>query len=187
MILGDNQPKENRMNTTLPAPAPHSRVMRVLPTYNPPMMFPDVVWTQEEKFRYVADLIESLPPGHFNLNHWFIIPGDGEWDPDLESYTEITHTAPLVELMHQCGTTACIAGWITADQIHPAFALNFPGDAQDWAGRWLELDHLQAHRLFTDLGFWRSVTQGYIRCLSDVTREEAVQVLRDIADGTREL
>lgn len=172
--------------TTLPAPAPDTRIMKVLPLKNPPLAFPEVVWTREEKLDYVADLIESLPAEHFSLSSWFHFVGP-VWDSDSETYVELLHADALPVLMHTCGTTACIAGWIAVDQIHPAFTLKNDSDAEYFSGAWLGLRDFEAHLLFTDPYWWRqNLNNPEVHNLDDVSQEDAVFILRSLADGTLE-
>ena len=174
--------------TTLPAPAPHTMVRRAIAMDHPPLMFPDVVWTREEKFLYVADLLESLPPHSFSMNHWFIFGDlhDIQLD-EVDHYTDVVRRANLPTLMHRCGTTACIAGWIATDQVHPAFTLRYEGSAEDFAGKWLGLDSEQANNLFTNIHWWKGVLDKPLESLTEVHQADAVQVLRDIACGNLDL
>lgn len=174
---------------TLPAPVKEDLVKRALPVYDPPLMFPDTKWTQQERFHYVADLIESLPAKHFDMTSWFNLGDVSEFEEDTfhRFDSEKITVANLPTLMHRCGTTACIAGWIAVDQIHPAFTLKTDHEAEQWSARWLDIDATGGHKLFTDHGWWGQQLDRPIYSLEDITQDEAVEVLRGIAQGNIDL
>lgn len=102
-----------------------------------------------ENIQKVRDVIAGLPPRRFDMSDYSSGPSDYP-------------TAP--ELLHGCGTAACIAGWAAAladpDSKRP---LNSRAiyDAQDWFG----LDHAQADQLFCpqsiSLADWHKITRSH--------------------------
>lgn len=89
----------------------------------------------------VRDHIASLPPGRFNMRYLFKDRRGERWSDE----------APHAQLVHPCGTAACIAGWTLA-----LFAPNKRGGDADDAQTLLGLDEYQADELFLPQGYRNS-------------------------------
>lgn len=143
-----------------------------------------------ELLNQVADLIEQTD--RFNLSYLVRGPGDGH-------RMEYSFTAS--ELMHNCQTTACVAGW-TNVLLAGEDSNRWVGDAdsQDGLGEarvGLGLTSGQADRLFyaNENSVWTSQADrfgwlvGYdgLAEWADITATQAATVLREIADGRIDL
>jgi hypothetical protein len=95
------------------------------------------------------DLLKALPDERFDMGRWRPIRDGGYISDDV--------------LMHDCGTTACIAGW--AAVFHPGH--NSPRFRATLA---LGLSHYQADNLFIPAS------------VSTKTREDAIRVLEQFRD-----
>jgi hypothetical protein len=113
----------------------------------------------------LANLIEALPPERFNMRFWA---------------TQVGNEAAMVtaaDLIHDCGTCACIGGWAQALATPPGervdVRLGLTGDPTNAAAKWLGIDddqHLIEQLFMPDLD-WASITQA-----------QAVATLRRLAE-----
>jgi hypothetical protein len=130
----------------------------------------------KERVLAVADAIEALvvngnpvPGLGFNMSGWVADPGEEACAED--------HSR------HMCSTTACIAGWTVAlfDKVSAAEMHSMVGDhvalvgIESRATELLGLSVGQAHALF--------YAEGSGKLLEDVTPEEAIATLRDLAES----
>ena len=108
----------------------------------------------KERILKVADAIE---------NHHFKTLGF-----NMESFIA-EHSSDRSE--HDCGTTACIAGWVHALQkgIKKTLMCKLADDIGEYAQKYLGLNDHQADRLFYEVN-------------SNITDKEAVKVLRHLAE-----
>ncbi len=106
----------------------------------------------KERILKVADAIENH---HFKTLGFNMINYISEEVPDRSG--------------HDCGTTACIAGWVHALQkgIKKTLACKLP--IAEYAQKYLGLNDRQAWALFME-------------CTTNITDKEAVKVLRHLAE-----
>lgn len=126
----------------------------------------------KEAFLAVADVIEYAD--RFDLTYFAMAP-DGQ----------VCSTTPVWE---DCGTTACIAGWVNAWADNDS-----PSDTYG-AGKELGITPEEGYRLFygyngsvwsrhaREYG-WRLDRSGRVSDWSDITAIQAADVLRRIANG----
>lgn len=103
-----------------------------------------------ENIRLVRNVIANLPPERFNMNYWAAYV---ENEDDVEN---------IVEVLHNCGTVACIGGWTNAifgDETESTYD----------AAKHLGLSDRTAHSLFYPWGISKS--------FDEITIDEAIQVL----------
>jgi hypothetical protein len=104
----------------------------------------------------VADVIEALDPARFNMRFW--------WQG-----TDGDATSSPQDILHACGTAACIGGW--------AGAIFYPDDTESASDMWaigeelFGLDYDDTNNLFMPLGFTHE----------PFTQAHAVQTLRHLA------
>lgn len=110
---------------------------------------------------YLAEVI-TANPDKFNMN-WF--------GYDHDSGTAVTDSE---ELLHNCGTTACIGGW--ANAIDGWEFLEDEAHAREVLG----LTFGQSQALF----WGYPILWGMENALTNATAEDGARVLRSIADGT---
>jgi hypothetical protein len=94
--------------------------------------------TPKARARVMRDFLEALPPERFDMSDWVV---GAVQDDYIFPDTRV--------LEHQCGTAACIAGWVNF--------LTTPGKRRsfiDEAGHWLGLRPYQAHEMFLPNMFW---------------------------------
>jgi hypothetical protein len=113
----------------------------------------------------VADLI-AAHHDQFYMGTYASPPGD-----------EAFHTSVPVQ-MAECGSTACIAGWAQITKTGK-FEVDLATVMAD-ATKFLGLTDGQALDLFANIG---GVWQRRGMSLADVTAKDAIEILREMADG----
>lgn len=123
-----------------------------------------------ELMLFVADVIEA--ENRFNLNYF-------GFDPDAEDRVRYLEPSPE-QIINQCSTTACIAGWVNALDAHAL-------DDTAHAGELLGLTEDQYMELFVPHEFpgYRGATVWGLLEPYKATATYAAALLREIANGTR--
>jgi hypothetical protein len=111
-----------------------------------------------ENLNKAIELIASIPPQKFDMS---VLRAVREGD-EIHDDTRITDH----ELIHGCGTIACIAGWVAT--LNPDDAGIGPYHR---AQQYLDLDHQQTGQLFCPEGY------SYL----EFTRDEALTAMRHLA------
>jgi hypothetical protein len=88
----------------------------------------------KERMLKLADFIEALPPKQFNMQFWAVNNNNVSGRRDVD---------PKTINPHQCGTTACIAGWAVylfakRDPVDQNYWISFGEEAQDLLGLTLD-------------------------------------------------
>lgn len=99
--------------------------------------------TPRERLEYLRDFLRELPAERFDMGDWYTVNGVGR------SLSALRKTAG--DIVHDCGTAACIAGWAAA-----IFAPDTRSYAVFAAERALGLDDVTAAALFVPDGFARA-------------------------------
>lgn len=137
---------------------------------------PLALTTPRERLEYLRDFLRGLPAARFNMGN-FSETVDG-YDTDLSAY----------EVRHNCGTTACIAGWAEA-LFTNSNCISHDGEAT----RLLGLSHVAASLLFyanadnEDDGaetYWDATPQQAANVLDHLIRTGEVDWSK--ADGSAE-
>lgn len=113
-----------------------------------------------ERLAILRDLLASLPDERFDIAHVFTAPSGENMD---------TYDKAPAEIVKDCGTAACIAGW-TGVLFDPE-QTNWDSDV---AGIALGLTNLQERELFTPHGWSRGVVRS---------RAEAVSAIQSMLDA----
>jgi len=83
-----------------------------------------------DNVRAVRDMLTRVPEDHFNMDNWLE-------DADFRSYPIGQALKEFEEIgedriLQDCGTTACLWGWIVATGTCPPEFRSCPGDTASW-------------------------------------------------------
>ena len=137
-----------------------------------------------ENMRRLADKIEF--EDRFDYGQWLHIPGIHPWSDEADSRDDTTASAEHADRLGECGTAGCVAGW--AAHLAVQDGMNPQGRTVDGLAKtWLELEYGEAHRLFYAEVMVGAGHETAADAMLDTTAVEIAKVLRQIADGEREL